>query len=339
MLFSQVLLVLSVFFLGVCIIDFLCIARNRTKKAPIIIAAEYGFLVSSIAYFFLEENFEYVLTVATVFSGFVYLVDKILLIRLRRYRYARIKEKRPVLQPQEEEYLSSGVPVIVDYSRSFFWVLLLVFVLRSFLFEPFRIPTGSLVPTLLPGDFILVNKFDYGLRLPVLNQKIWQGHEPQRGDIVVFRYPVNPKVDFIKRVVGIPGDTISYVDKVFYINGQKAEQTYIRTEPYLHEDGSTINADRLEEDLLGKKHHIYQFPSRQVENFTNLVVPENMYFMIGDNRDDSTDSRYWGFVPESYIVGKPIYVLFNWDSEDHRFRWQRTGLPVQVVLTQDRESE
>jgi signal peptidase I len=155
-------------------------------------------------------------------------------------------------------------------------------------------------------------------------------HEPKRGDIVVFHWPVNPKVDFIKRVVGVPGDTISYVDKLFYVNGVEAKQASQETVPYVLGNGSVIDASKLEEDLLGVKHEIYQFPTREADNFTNLTVPEGMYFMIGDNRDDSVDSRYWGFVPESYIVGKPLYVLISWDKNSYNLRWKRSGLAVQV---------
>jgi signal peptidase I len=327
---NQILLVLSIASAVILLLDFVFLARKRTLKAPVMVAVEYIFIFSALIYIVRVENFEYLLALATVFSGVVYLLDKLLFARLRRYRYDSIKERREVLQPEEETYLSSGMPIIVDYARSFFWVLLMVLMLRSFIFEPFRIPTGSLVPTLLPGDFILVNKFDYGVRLPVLNTKIVKLHQPQRGDIVVFRYPVNPKVDFIKRVVGLPGDTISYVNKVFFVNGQEATQVFQATEPYLYENGTTIDATRWQENLLGVKHDIYQFSSRPADNFTNLTVPEGMYFMIGDNRDDSADSRYWGFVPESYIVGKPLYVLFNWNSETYNFRWKRSGLKVQA---------
>lgn len=328
--FNQILIGLWVASAVMLVLDFIFVARMRTRKAPVIVVTEYVFIFSAIVYIVSVENFEYLLTIATVFSGVVYALDKLLFARLRRRRYEKIKEKRSVLNTDEVTYLSAGMPVIVDYSRSFFWMLLLVLVLRSFIFEPFRIPTGSLEPTLLPGDFILVNKFDYGLRVPVLNVKILNIHEPQRGDIVVFRYPVNPKVDFIKRLIGLPGDTISYVNKVFYVNGQEAKQEYQETVPYLHENGGTIDALKLQENLLGVKHEIYQFPSRPAEDFTNLTVPEGMYFMIGDNRDDSADSRYWGFVPENYIVGKPLYVLFNWNSTDYNFRWQRSGLVVQA---------
>lgn len=154
---------------------------------------------------------------------------------------------------------------------------------------------------------------------------------PQRGDIVVFAFPVNPKIDFIKRVVGVPGDRISYINKVFYINGQVATQMYQDTVPYVHQSGNEVDAYKLQENLLGVKHEIYQFPSRLAENFTDLMVPEGMYFMIGDNRDDSDDSRYWGFVPEKYIVGKPLYVIFSWEKRNFTVRWQRSGLHVQAL--------
>ncbi len=331
MLLNQILSIIAIVSAAILFLDFVFIARKRTHKAPVIILTEYAFIFSALIYCMLVENFEFVLTLATLFAGVVCLLDVLIFARLRRYRYAKAKEVREVLQPEEEEYLSQKMPVLVEYARSFFGVLLLVLVLRSFVFEPFRIPSGSLVPTLLPGDFILVNKFDYGLRLPVINKTLVKIHEPQRGDIVVFRYPVNPKVDFIKRVIGLPGDTVSYVNKVFYINGQEASQVFQATESYLYENGTTIEASKLQENLLGVMHDIYQFPSRPADNFTNLTVPQGMYFMIGDNRDDSADSRYWGFVPESYIVGKPVYVLFNWNSVTYNFRWDRSGLKVQAT--------
>lgn len=331
MSFNQLFIGLWIASAVMLVLDLIFMARRRTRKAPAIVVTEFVFMFSAVIYFIRVENFEYVLTIATLFSGIVYLLDALFFARLRRYRYASVKEKRSVLKTDEVEYLSTGVPVIIDYSRSFFWVLLLVLVLRSFIVEPFRIPSGSLEPTLLPGDFILVDKFDYGFRLPVLNKKIIDMHEPKRGDIVVFHWPVNPKVDFIKRVVGLPGDTVSYVNKVFYINGEEAKQDYQETVPYLHESGNTIDALKLQENLLGVQHEIYQFPSRPDENFTNLTVPEGMYFMIGDNRDDSADSRIWGFVPESYIVGKPLYVLLSWDSQNYQLRWKRSGLKVQAT--------
>lgn len=329
-MFNQILLAIVIASAVMLVLDFVFIARKRTRKAPVIVGTEFIFIISAIAYGILTENFEYVLTMATVFSGIIYLLDTLIFARLRKKRCENMKEKRAVLNTNEVEYLSRGVPVIVDYSRSFFFVLLLVLVLRSFIFEPFRIPSGSLEPTLLTGDFILVDKFSYGIRLPVLNKKIIKMAEPKRGDIVVFRWPVNPKVDFIKRVVGVPGDTISYINKVFYINGEEANQTYQETVPYLYENGSTVNAEKLQENLLGIKHEIYQMEFRPAEDFTNLTVPEGMYFMIGDNRDDSDDSRHWGFVPEENIVGKPQYVLLSWNKHLFNLRWDRMGTAVQV---------
>lgn len=312
------------------LLDFVFIARRRTRKAQVIVVTEFVFIFSAIIYCIKMENFEFVLTLVTIFSGVVYLLDKILFTRIRKKKYERIKEQRAMLHAAEEEYLSKGMPVIVDYARSFFFVLLLVLVLRSFLFEPFRIPSSSLEPTLLPGDFILVNKFDYGIRLPVIGKKIVKIHEPKRGDIVVFHWPVNPKVDFIKRVIGVPGDTISYVNKVFYVNGIEATQVFETTEPFALESGGMVDASKSQENLLGVKHDIYQFSTRPADDFTDLTVPADMYFMVGDNRDDSDDSRYWGFVPDSYIVGKPLYVLISWNQKNFNLRWNRSGMHVQA---------
>lgn len=330
MSFNQIVIGLFLASAVMLLLDFLFIAKRRTRKAQVIVVTEFVFIFSAIIYCIKIENFEFVLTLVTIVSGVVCLLDKVLFARIRRKKYARIKQQRAVLESTEEEYLSKGVPVIVDYSRSFFFVLLLVLVLRSFIFEPFRIPSSSLEPTLLPGDFILVNKFDYGIRLPVIGKKIVKIHEPARGDIVVFHWPVNPKVDFIKRVIGVPGDTISYINKVFYVNGQEATQIFQATEPFALESGGMVDASKQQENLLGVKHDIYQFSTRPADDFTNLTVPVDMYFMVGDNRDDSDDSRYWGFVPESYIVGKPLYVLLSWNHKTFNLRWSRSGMRVQA---------
>jgi len=225
--------------------------------------------------------------------------------------------------------LEAGIlrqPTWIEYSGSFFPVIALVFFLRSFLYEPFKIPSSSMVPTLLVGDLILVNKFTYGIRLPVLNKKIIQINDPQRGDVMVFKYPMDMSQDYIKRVIGVPGDKITYENKRLTVNG--VEVKYTPLDDYLSDERMAYNK-QFEENLTGVSHRILNdenkptysresvFPFPQSENcqyryegFT-CVVPAGNYFMMGDNRDNSLDSRYWGFVPDKNIVGKAFFVWMN----------------------------
>lgn len=252
-------------------------------------------------------NFELILFYATVVTGVIALFDVIF---LARRRVANSKE----------------MPIVIDYARAFFPVLLLVFILRSFLFEPFRIPSGSLEPTLMKGDFILVNKFDYGVRLPVIHKKLWNYDEPKRGDIIVFRYPPNPSIDFIKRVIGVPGDKIDYVNKTIFVNGTPVSQAVLGQQQIRDDEDHPWQAQKRTEDLLGVKHDIYIDPTRKAQDFRDIVVPPHLYFVMGDNRDNSLDSRYWGFVPEHNIVGKGIMVWMSWAGiDDGVIRWKRIG--------------
>ncbi len=255
-------------------------------------------------------NFELILFYAVVISGLISLFD-ILFLAKKRQR-ANVKK----------------IPMIIDYARSFFPVLLLVFLLRSFLFEPFRIPSGSLKPTLDVGDLILVNKFDYGIRLPVIHKKIFAWGEPKRGDIMVFRCPYNPSIDFIKRVIGLPGDRISYIDKTLYVNGQKASQQFVKNTTDLDDGGSIIDVTLKEEDFLGIKHAIYQMQDHPNDDVKEFVVPKGMYYVMGDNRDGSADSRYWGFVPDENIVGKAKLIWMSWDGNQYNVRWNRIGKTI-----------
>lgn len=255
-------------------------------------------------------NFELILFYATLVCGVIALFDVIFLAKSRQ---------------------QGKMPIIIDYARSFFPVLLIVFLLRSFLYEPFRIPSGSLEPTLMVGDFILVNKFDYGIRLPVVHKKIYPTGDIKRGDIIVFRYPPKPSVDYIKRVIGLPGDHISYINKTLYVNGQKMPQEFMKNAIDRGEDGSTWDVVQKQEDYFGIKHSIYQIPSRPDDDFKDIVVPPGMYFAMGDNRDDSEDSRYWGFVPDKDIIGKATAVWMSWDSYAdllHKIRWNRIGTVI-----------
>ena len=220
-------------------------------------------------------------------------------------------------------------PTWVEYSGSFFPVIALVFFLRSFLYEPFKIPSSSMVPTLLVGDLILVNKFTYGIRLPVLNKKVIQINDPQRGDVMVFKYPLDMSQDYIKRVVGVPGDKITYENKRLTVNG--VEVKYSQLDDYL-DDERPVYHKQLEENLSGVSHRILNSPADPTYKRENVLafpnneactyryegfsctVPAGNYFMMGDNRDNSADSRYWGFVPDRNIVGKAFFVWMNFGS-------------------------
>ncbi len=244
-----------------------------------------------------------------VVSGGVWLVD----------RFA-LRAKRA--EDQKE-------PLWIEYSKSFFPVILAVFLLRSFLVEPFKIPSGSMTPTLLEGDFILVNKFTFGIRLPVANVKLVEINSPKRGDVMVFRYPEDPSVDYIKRVVGLPGDVIEYRDKQLTINGAVQQQRHDGDYNYMSRSGMFMHTEQAAENLGGRVHAILINPDRPLLNVESVsdfphredcsfsesmfrcTVPAGSYFMMGDNRDDSRDSRYWGFVPDKLIVGKAFAIWMN----------------------------
>ncbi|MCK9608578.1 MAG: signal peptidase I [Methylomonas sp.] len=228
------------------------------------------------------------------------------------------------LKYAHQPYSIDKEPLLVEYARSFFPVVFIVLLLRSFLVEPFRIPSGSMMPTLLVGDFILVNKFTYGVRLPVLNDKVIEMGEPERGDIVVFRFPKQPTVDYIKRVIGLPGDRVAYFDKKLYVNGQPIAQTSLGRYQGVGQGMNMTGAERLEEDLTGVKHSILISPGvPTVEDV--FVVPQGQYFVMGDNRDNSNDSRYWGTVPEANLVGKAFFIWMNWDLQNKGIAFDRIG--------------
>jgi len=229
---------------------------------------------------------------------------------------AWLRRSRPALAKQ---------PWWVEYSVSFFPVILIVFLLRSFLVEPFKIPSSSMVPTLLVGDFILVNKFTYGIRLPVANKKVMELGSPRRGDVMVFRYPEDPSLDYIKRVVGLPGDRIEYRNKRLFINGTQVPVRQI--DDYLSRERMQFSRRYLE-TLNGVEHEIlleedapaFVAPSRAFPHAGNCnynmnglacTVPPGHYFAMGDNRDNSSDSRVWGFVPDENIVGKAFFIWLN----------------------------
>ena len=290
-------------------------------------------------------NFSLLLLILTVVTGLYWLAE--------RFHFAPAREKaaqaleaadlkrRESLAAQgiarvdgdiiaaKEEVLRQ--PWWMDWTAGLFPVIVIVFVLRSFLFEPFKIPSGSMVPTLLVGDLILVNKFHYGIRLPVINKKIISNHDVQRGDVMVFRYPEDPRMDFIKRVVGLPGDEVSYRNQHLYLNGKLVDVKAV--DAYYDEDSMQMRS-RYEELLGDKPHKLlvdmnrqqffrpdrkdgpFPFQDQCTYNGEGLTckVPAGHYFMLGDNRDNSRDSRFWGFVPDENIVRKAFMVWMNFGN-------------------------
>lgn len=279
-------------------------------------------------------DFPTFLVLATLVTGVIWLVDA-LAFAPKRKKLAQEAAAAGGMTLSEDAVRSSyKEPVLVEYARSFFPVILAVLVLRSFLVEPFRIPSGSMMPTLLVGDFILVNKFAYGVRLPVLNKKVLEVGEPERGDVFVFRFPLDPRVDYIKRVVGVPGDRIEYRDKQLYVNGKPMPQTRIGLYAGVGAGARETGSHHAIENIGGTEHAILTNPvapdfppSCRVLAKGPVVVPEGHYFAMGDNRDNSNDSRCWGLVPEGNLVGKAFAIWMNWDGAMSGFpiAWERIG--------------
>lgn len=251
-------------------------------------------------------DFALILVVATAVTGLLYLLDVLVFVPKRKAKLVEAELKAGGELPENASKLVMQPSGWADLSRSMFPVLLIVLVLRSFLFEPFKIPSGSMLPTLQIGDYILVNKFHYGLRLPVLNTKFLSVDEPERGDVVVFKYPKNPSVNYIKRVVGVPGDVVTYRNKVVYVNGEAQPQALVAQLPPGRPERLLVN-----ETLGDVEHEIYRDVERPTLN-AEWTVPEGEYFVMGDNRDNSNDSRYWGFVPEQLLVGRAVAVWMHW---------------------------
>jgi signal peptidase I len=269
-------------------------------------------------------DFPTILVLLTVLTGAIWAADAVLWAPKRRASVAVSRGDKAHAAPKE--------PVIVEYARSFFPIILIVLLLRSFLVEPFRIPSNSMMPTLLTGDFILVNKFAYGLRLPLTHTKILDLGEPQRGDVVVFRYPVDPSTDFIKRVIGVPGDRISYRNKTVYVNGKPLEQKPAGIYAGFGSGIGMTGFDIHTEHVNDVNHEILVNPN--VPDFAPgcawllnqpLTVPPGSYFVMGDNRDQSSDSRCWGLVPEENLVGKAFFIWMNWDVANGGPNWSRIG--------------
>jgi signal peptidase I len=281
-------------------------------------------------------NFALIMFLLLVLTGGIWALD-----------WAFLRRRRVVAPVGAGSVTSEGParpapePWWVEYSKSFFPVILVVFLLRSFLVEPFKIPSGSMLPTLLVGDFILVNKYTYGIRLPVINRKVLDMNSPQRGEVMVFRYPVNTSLDYIKRVVGLPGDEVVYRARRLIINGQEVPTKNMGEDTYYEGEITYRRVQRYSERLNAHEHAIYlspetgpfavsavrTFPHRDncAYNDDGFVckVPPGHYFMMGDNRDSSDDSRYWGFVPEQNIVGKAFLIWWNFDD------FRRIGRAIQ----------
>ena len=287
----------------------------------------------------IEGNFALLLFLATVVTGAYWLAERLYFLPRRRRAAQAIEDAaaqrraeldrmgiaKVDLDVQEAKGRILMQPWWLDWTAGLFPVIATVFFLRSFLFEPFKIPSGSMIPTLLVGDLILVNKFTYGVRLPVIHTKLTEGNAPQRGDVMVFRYPPQPNMDYIKRVVGVPGDEVAYLNKRLSVNGQPVPTTAV---PDFFDEGAMRYFKQYEEQLGAQPHRLLNNPEAPafVQGASDFAyrdhcrysvegvvckVPSGHYFMMGDNRDNSLDSRYWGFVPDANIVGKAFFVWMN----------------------------
>ena len=314
--------------------------QNTMSAITAVILAAFAAYAAAFFFGAIEGNFALLLLVATIVTGVYWLAEKFYFLPSRRRAAERAEQD---VQKRRHELARQGIdqvdlnfeeatrhkllsqPWWLDWTAGLFPVILAVFVLRSFLFEPFKIPSGSMIPTLRVGDLILVNKFHYGVRLPVFNTKLIANHEPQRGDVMVFRYPPQPSLDYIKRVIGVPGDEVAYLNKRLTINGNVVARF---NQPDFFDGEQMRYVKQFGEELGGRRYNtlnddmrppfvspIADFPFRDNCRYPAdgviCKVPPGQYFMMGDNRDNSLDSRFWGFVPEENIVGKAFFVWMN----------------------------
>ena len=255
-------------------------------------------------------DFELALFLAMLLAGLIMYWDRVIG-RPRRIR-------------QSESGVTLRMPLVVEYSRAFFPVILAVFLLRAFIVEPFRIPSGSMLPSLFIGDFILVSKSSYGIKLPILKTQIVPLGNPERGDVMVFRFPRNPKTNFIKRVIGTPGDVVSYHNKRLSINGEPLPLESVELLDWPTEDQDCRVKTFLEQ--VDTSAHTILIDTLRSSSSMRVKVPQGHYFVMGDNRDHSNDSRYWGFVPKEFVVGKAFFIWFSWDSAGGGgVNWGRIG--------------
>lgn len=304
-----------------------------------VVLAAFGAYGAAWAFGMVEGNFAVLLLAAVLITGVYWVAERLVFLPRRRRaaevavqqlraRQAEAQRSGVAMQPTDEAALRQRLlqqPWWLDWTAGLFPVILAVFVLRSFLFEPFKIPSGSMIPTLQVGDLILVNKYHYGVRLPVVHTRVLANHEPQRGDVIVFRFPPKPSLDYIKRVVGVPGDEVAYLNKQLVINGQpvprQAAEDYYDAEAmryrrqFVEQIGGKRVRTLVDEEAPPFVVATAEFPYRDHCRYTveGVIcrVPAGHYFVMGDNRDNSLDSRFWGFVPEDHIVGKAFFVWMN----------------------------
>lgn len=260
-------------------------------------------------------DFSLVLAIGSAITGGIWLLDYLLFANKRKQVVDKIENGGR----ERDEYTGEArEPILVEYARFLFPVFFIVLLLRGFIVEPFKIPSGSMIPTLEIGDFILVSKFSYGLRVPVINQKILSLGRPSRGDVAVFRYPQDPSIDYIKRVVGLPGDEIGYHNKQIFVNGTPVSVKEV-TRDY------SFGEHIVFKEKLGKVEHVMQINTQPPRYDFVTTVPDNMYFVMGDNRDNSNDSRVWGFVPDANLKGRAFFIWMNWQGWTSMPRWKRIG--------------
>ena len=318
------------------------ITKSMSVITAVVLAVFVGYGASW--YFGLVEgNFSLLLFLAAVVTGIYWLSERFYFLPQRykavealevatSQRHAELAEKGITKNDTDTSDVKTRLimqPWWLDWTAGLFPVIIVVFLLRSFLFEPFKIPSGSMIPTLLINDLILVNKFHYGVRLPVINLKVLDNNNPQHGDVMVFRYPPKPSLDYIKRVVGVPGDEVAYLNKKLSINGKPLNKSALPD--FFDEDTMRYSKQFEETTTASKKYRLLNdddrpafipgtedFPNKQNCRYSSegvvCKVPEGHYFMMGDNRDNSLDSRYWGFVPEKNIVGKAFFVWMNFGN-------------------------
>jgi len=291
----------------------------------------------------MANYFSLLLVVLTLITGLIWLIDSLFFAKKRKARWASGGDSNgePTAEPQK--------PYVVDTAQQIFPIIAFVLVLRSFLYEPFQIPSGSMMPTLLVGDFILVEKYAYGLKDPVMRHKFLETGKPERGDVAVFKYPENKNLDYIKRIVGLPGDTVIYRNKQLFIkpyceSGSQdcpplapVELTYVGSGEFVQnmaplqrftESLGTVSHDILRHPVFGKPPAtFYAQAGTQIDEW---IVPQGHYFVLGDNRDNSRDSRFWGFVSDDDLVGKAVAIWISFEFERQADSWLPSWIPTGV---------